>query len=72
MVYQKVYIFKCHCWYILPVFTILSKTKNKIGKICNMEIIKKNCFTEREKKEDLVFKKPFLVSRNVFVHIRLV
>ncbi len=21
MVYQKVYIFKCHCWYILPVFT---------------------------------------------------
>ncbi len=27
VVYQKVYIFKCHCWYILPVFAILSKQK---------------------------------------------
>ncbi len=32
MVYQKVYIFKCHHWYILLVFAILSKQKNKIGK----------------------------------------
>uniref|UniRef100_A0A673HAT5 C-type lectin domain-containing protein n=1 Tax=Sinocyclocheilus rhinocerous TaxID=307959 RepID=A0A673HAT5_9TELE len=34
------------------------KTKIKIGKICNMKIIEdKMCFTE--KKQDLVFKKPF-------------
>ncbi len=40
MVYQFMYIFKCHCWYILPVFTIPTfKTKIKIGKICNMKII---------------------------------
>ncbi len=29
-------IFKCRCWYILPVFTILLKYKIKIWKICNM------------------------------------
>ncbi len=51
MGYQKVYIFKCHCWSILPVFTILSKQKIKIGKICNM----KKCVLQRE--QDLVFQK---------------
>ncbi len=42
MVCQKVYIFKCDCWYILPVFTILSKKKK--GKICIMKITRKNVF----------------------------
>ncbi len=29
MVYQKGYIFKCDCWYILPVFPILHTFKKK-------------------------------------------
>ncbi len=51
MVYQKGYIFKCDCWYILPVFPILHTFKKKKKK-------KKKCFTEK-KKQDLVFKKHF-------------
>ncbi len=55
MVYQKVYIFKCDCWYILPVFTILSKQKFKY----ESNLRKKFFVFFLSKTQDLVFKKPF-------------
>ncbi len=52
MVYQKGYIFKCDCWYILPVFPILHtfKTKIKIEKICKKKKKKKSVLLRKKNK----------------------
>ncbi len=50
MVYQKVYIFKCNCWYILPVFAILSKQNENRKNMQYENNLRKKLFY-REKKQ---------------------
>ncbi len=51
MVYQKVYIFKCDCWYILPVYTPYFQNKNVNSKNMQYEnnilLGKKSLFSKR-------------------------